>query len=79
MMPTVKSRAYLGEGDITDDSIQTFGGYGVVRIPDLQTLLSFICENGYEHHVAINPSQVADAIDDAYSKYLGWNVYNHDK
>jgi L-fucose isomerase-like protein len=69
--------AYLGEGDITDDPMATFGGYGVVNIPDLQGLLAFICENGYEHHVAINPSLVADAVDEALEKYMGWDVYQH--
>ncbi len=72
-------RAYVGEGQITNESLATFGGYGVIEIPDLQGLLAFICENGFEHHVAINPSQVADALDEAFSKYLGWDVYNHDR
>jgi L-fucose isomerase-like protein len=72
-------RAYLGEGEITNESIKTFGGYGVLRIPDFQTLLAYICENGFEHHVAINPSSCADAIEEAYGKYLGWTVYNHDR
>jgi L-fucose isomerase-like protein len=55
----------------------TFGGYGVVEIPNLQGLLRFICENGYEHHVAINQSQVADAVAEALEKYMGWDVYYH--
>ena len=68
---------YLGEAEITDDVLNTFGGYGVVKIPEFQTLLRFICENGFEHHVAINPSQVAEALNEAFTKYLGWNVYYH--
>ena len=51
-------RAYVGEGEITKDPMTTFGGYGVARIPRLQDLLRHICEGGYEHHVAINPSRV---------------------
>jgi L-fucose isomerase-like protein len=70
-------RAYVGEGELTDDPLETFGGYGVVRIPDFQELLQHICENGYEHHVAINLSQVASAVNEALSKYLGWEVYYH--
>lgn len=70
--------AYLGEGDFTDDPLQTFGGYGVVRVPDLQKLLRHICENGYEHHVAVNLSQTAAAVNEALGKYLGWNVYYHE-
>jgi L-fucose isomerase-like protein len=70
--------AYLGEGHMTTDPIDTFGGYGVIHIPGMQDLLRFICENGFEHHVAINLSNVADAVDEAFSKYLGWEVYHHE-
>ncbi len=69
--------AYVGQGQFTDDPVDTFGGYGVVEVPNLQKLLHYICENGYEHHVAINLSQVADAVEEALTKYLGWRVYHH--
>lgn len=72
-----KIAAYVGEGELTDDPLKTFGGYGVVQIPDLQQLLRYICENGYEHHVAVNLSQTASAINEALGKYLGWDVYWH--
>jgi L-fucose isomerase-like protein len=72
-----KVQAYLGEGEMTDDPLKTFGGYGVVRVPKLQKLLQHICENGYEHHVAINLSQTAAAVNEALSKYMGWDVYYH--
>src|ERR1700721_2424239 len=41
-----KIRGYVGEGAFTDDSLETFGGAGVVRIPHLQKLLRYICERG---------------------------------
>jgi L-fucose isomerase-like protein len=69
--------AYLAEGQLTADPLSTFGGYGVVRIPRLQTLLKYICENGFEHHVAVSPSQSAGAVNEAFTKYLGWQVYYH--
>lgn len=69
--------AYVGEGELTADPIKTFGGYGVVKIPNLQNLLHYICENGYEHHVAVNLSETASAIQEALGKYLGWNIYRH--
>jgi L-fucose isomerase-like protein len=72
-----KVLAYLGEGELTNDPLKTFGGYGVVKIPNLQKLLAYICENGFEHHVAINLSQTASAVNEALSKYLGWEVYYH--
>lgn len=70
-------RAYVGEGELTDDPLQTFGGYGVVRIPNFQRLLAHICENGFEHHVAVNPSTIATGVKEALGKYLGWDVYHH--
>ena len=70
-------RGYLGEGTFTDDPLTTFGGAGVVQIPGLQTLLHFICENGFEHHVAANLSSVGAAVYEASSRYLGWWMEKH--
>jgi L-fucose isomerase-like protein len=72
-------RSYVGEGEITKDPLTTFGGYGVARIPQLQGLLRHICANGFEHHVAINPARVAAVVEEAFTRYLGWDVYNHDR
>ncbi len=69
---------YVGEGEFTDDPLETFGGAGVVRIPRLQALLRFICERGFEHHVAANLSSVAAVVHEATTKYLGWEVYRHE-
>jgi L-fucose isomerase-like protein len=69
---------YVGEGEFTDDPLTTFGGAGVVKIPHLQTLLRFICENAFEHHVAANMSTVASAVQEATASYLGWNVAIHE-
>ncbi len=71
-------RSYVGEGEFTRDPLDTFGGYGVAKVPDLQRLLRHICRNGFEHHVAINPSRVATVVQEAFERYLGWEVYNHD-
>ena len=70
-------RGYVGEGEFTDDPLETFGGAGVVRIPRLQELLRFICERGFEHHVAANLAPVAAAVEEAATRYLGWSVYRH--
>jgi L-fucose isomerase-like protein len=68
---------YVGEGKFTDDSLETFGGAGVVEIPEMQKLLRYICLNGYEHHVAANFSSVASAVREAAQNYLGWQTYHH--
>ena len=70
-------RAYVGEGEFTSDPLETFGGYGVVQVPHLQELLRYICEEGFEHHVAINQTRVAGSLEEALGKYLGWHVYHH--
>jgi len=70
--------SYLGQGELTNDPVSTFGGVAVAHIPELQALLRYICEMGFEHHVAINPSQVGAAVADAFDTYLGWEVYDHD-
>jgi len=70
-------KAFVGEGAFTDDKLETFGGYGVFHVPRLQALLRHICEEGYEHHVAVNPVRVADAVAEALGTYLGWPVYRH--
>jgi L-fucose isomerase-like protein len=68
---------YVGEGEFTDDALNTFGGAGVVRIPRLQELLRYICERGFEHHVAANFATVAAAVREATTRYLGWSVHLH--
>ena len=69
---------YVGEGAFTNDPLQTFGGAGVVEIAKMQELLRFICENGFEHHVAANFSSVASAVEEAAGNYLGWTMHRHE-
>ena len=78
-------RAYVGQGNFTNDKLDTFGGYGVAKINNLQALLAYVCNMGFEHHVAVNmpavsavePSQTAGAVAEALGNYMGWDVYRH--
>ena len=70
-------RGYVGEGRFTNDPLKTFGGAGVVEIPSLQALLRHICAHGFEHHVASTLAPVADAVHEATTRYLGWDVLRH--
>jgi L-fucose isomerase-like protein len=70
-------KGYTGEGEITDDKIETFGGIGVAKIKDLQKLLNFICENGFEHHTVINLSKISEPVYEALTKYKNWPIYYH--
>ncbi len=72
-----KIRGYVGGGRFTDDPLETFGGAGVVEIANMQKLLHYICENGFEHHVAANFSTVAPMVYEAATNYLGWEMYRH--
>jgi L-fucose isomerase-like protein len=72
-----KIRGYTGDGRFTDDPLETFGGAGVVEIPGLQKLLRYICDNGFEHHVAANFSSVAPMVQEATTRYLNWEMYSH--
>jgi L-fucose isomerase-like protein len=70
-------KGYVGEGRFTDDPLNTFGGAGVVEIAKMQDLLRYICEHGFEHHVAANFSSVSPSIFEAAHKYLGWPMHLH--
>jgi L-fucose isomerase-like protein len=72
-----KIRGYTGGARFTDDPLETFGGAGVVEIAGLQKLLRYICDNGFEHHVAANFSSVAPIVHEATSRYLNWEMYSH--
>lgn len=70
-------RAYVGEGNFTNDPLDTFGTRAVARIPQLQDLMQFICRNGFEHHTAMNASHCAPPLAEALGQYLNWDVYHH--
>ncbi len=74
-----KMKAILSEGEYTDDRLITFGGYGVVEIPNLQELLKKLCQGGFAHHVAASLSQVGDIVYEALSNYLEYNIEFHNK
>ena len=72
-----KLRAFVGEGEFTDDPLNTFGTRAVVKVKELPHLMHVICQNGFEHHAAMNRSHTAPAVAEALGRYLGWEVYHH--
>jgi L-fucose isomerase-like protein len=72
-------RAYVGEGRLTNDALETFGNRAVAHVPKLQKLLRHICSNGFEHHVVMNLSHTAGVLEEAFGNYLGWDVHYHEK
>jgi L-fucose isomerase-like protein len=70
-------KAYVGEGELTNDSLNTFGTRAVAQIKDLQGVMKHVCKNGFEHHVVMNASKTAGILKEALENYLGWEVYQH--
>jgi L-fucose isomerase-like protein len=72
-------RTYVGEGELTDDPLATFGNRAVARVPKLQKLMRHVCSNGFEHHVVMNASKTAGVLAEAFETYLGWKTYHHER
>lgn len=72
-----KIRAYVGEGELTDDELNTFGTRAVAHVPRLQDLLRYVCREGFEHHVVMTNSHSAAILAEAFETYLGWGTYHH--
>lgn len=70
-------KAYIGEGDLTNDPLSTFGNRAVAQIPDLQKLMNYVCQNGFEHHVVMNASKTAHILEEALGNYMAWEIYKH--
>jgi L-fucose isomerase-like protein len=70
-------RTYVGEGELTNDELKTFGNRAVAHVPQLQQLLRHVCRQGFEHHVVMTRSHSADILAEAFGNYLGWDVYRH--
>ncbi len=70
-------RAYVGDGEFTNDRLDTFGSRAVVYVPNLQKLLKYVVKNGFEHHVAMSAVPSAKILMDAFETYFDWDVYFH--
>jgi L-fucose isomerase-like protein len=71
-------RTYVGQGELTNDELKTFGNRAVARVPKLQKLMRHVCREGFEHHVVMNASSTAGVLAEAFERYLGWEVYHHE-
>jgi L-fucose isomerase-like protein len=71
-------RTYVGQGELTNDELKTFGNRAVARVPKLQKLMRHVCREGFEHHVVMNASSTAGILAEAFERYLGWEVYHHE-
>lgn len=67
---------YLGEARFTEDAVPEdfFGCAGVAEFPDLQETLLEIGRAGHRHHVACSYGKAADAVEEAFTRYLKYSV-----
>jgi L-fucose isomerase-like protein len=72
-----KIRTYVGEGELTNDKLDTFGNRAVAKIPRLQELMRYVCKEGFEHHVVMTQSNSAGILAEAFGNYFGWEVHHH--
>jgi L-fucose isomerase-like protein len=71
-------KAYVGEGELTNDTLKTFGTRAVARVPQLQKLMRYVCSQGFEHHVVMTQSHSAAILAEAFGNYFAWDVYRHE-
>ena len=71
-------RGYVGEGVLTSDELKTFGqSGGGENSRACKTSCGYVCINGFEHHVAVNPSHTAEVLAEACGRYLKWDMHRH--
>jgi L-fucose isomerase-like protein len=72
-----KIKGYVGNGMFTEDPFAMDGGIAVIELPRMRELFSHLCRHGFEHHVAMVRGNHAAVVEEAVSRYLKWDVYNH--
>lgn len=72
-----KIKAYLGQGEFTDDPFDMDGGIAVCKVSKLRELMACLCREGFEHHVAMARTYSADVLLEAIEKYMKWDLYYH--
>ncbi|MCK4249225.1 MAG: hypothetical protein KAX15_05545 [Candidatus Omnitrophica bacterium] len=71
-----KLKFYLGQACFTDDPIpaEFFGCAGVAQFEGLQDILQSVGYMGHRHHVSVSPGSVVEPVQEAFEKYLGYDV-----
>lgn len=65
---------YVDKGEVVDLPVEAefFGLSGVFQVEDLQDKLQIISEAGFRHHVTVTTGDVVDVLNEAFTKYLGY-------
>ncbi len=68
--------SFVTEGELTDEVLpEEFFGCGTVfKKKDANGMLKYMAQNGYRHHVAITRGCYAEAVQEAFTNYLGYTI-----
>jgi L-fucose isomerase-like protein len=68
--------SFVTEGELTNDYVgDGFFGCGTVfKKENVEKMLRYMCEQGYRHHVAITKGNFANAVKEAFEKYLHYQI-----
>ena len=73
-----KVRAYFGDGQFTNDPLDTFGTRAVVQIPHLQATDAVHLSEWFRTPCRNDYNPLCEApTSEALGKYLGWDVHQH--
>ena len=67
-------RYFVERAEVLDTELDRafFGTYGVIEIPELQSKLKHMSEEGFRHHAIITEGDWCQPLREALSKYLGY-------
>ncbi len=74
-----RHKVALAEGCVEPNEAKTFGSYGWVRIPGIQTLYRDVLLRHFPHHVAMNRATVGNVLWEAFGNYLGFDVFTAER
>lgn len=69
-----EARYFVEKAEVLDITLDEgfFGTYGVIQIPNLQSKLIHMSEEGFRHHAIVTAGDHTKSVREALSKYLGY-------
>ena len=73
-----KLKVYADEARFTGEPIEPafFGCGGVAEIPDLQNKLLRLARGGFKHHTTVGVGHMKGILEEAFSTYLGYEIFD---
>lgn len=70
-------KVLVAHGQIENNAAATSGSYGWCRIENLSGLYRDVLLRHFPHHVALTRGSVGPALEEAFGRYLGIEVFSH--